>query len=162
MGRWTMRAFGTTGEEEGVGRIERGSERGEGRGRRWGGRGERAERPVDTGQRRSSGKFRTVAGIIRAHTNDMRDPFVCALNGIFIAVVVEFVRRARRVSMNAVPVAHACWGMRIRSLDDDSRTRLLELDTTVLNSSIVSTDDHHGLDEDGNRVGAFVDAAGDG
>ena len=29
--------------------------------------------------------------------------------------------------------------------------RLLELDATVLNSNIVSTDDHHGLDEDGNN-----------
>ena len=99
---------------------------------------------------------------IRAHTNDMRDPFVCTLNGDFLSpsLLSSYDLGAAAVSvMNAVPVTHACLGN--HEFDHSTMIlgqRLLELDATVLNSNIVSTDEHHGLDEDGNRVGAFVDA----
>lgn len=166
-GRWTMRAFGTTREEE-SGAEDR--ERGER------GRGAREEVSAGTSRREARRRL-TIFSVndvyelenlgrlrefIRAHTNDMRDPFVCTLNGDFLSpsLLSSYDLGAAAVSvMNAVPVTHACLGN--HEFDHSTMIlgqRLLELDATVLNSNIVSTDDHHGLDEDGNRVGAFVDA----
>ena len=166
-GRWTMRAFGTTGEEESSGEDRERGERG---------RGAREEVGAGTSRREARRRL-TIFSVndvyelenlgrlrefIRAHTNDMRDPFVCTLNGDFLSpsLLSSYDLGAAAVSvMNAVPVTHACLGN--HEFDHSTMIlgqRLLELDATVLNSNIVSTDDHHGLDEDGNRVGAFVDA----
>ena len=164
-----MRAFGTTttgGEESGGEDRERGER----------GRGAREEVGAGTSRREARRRL-TIFSVndvyelenlgrlrefIRAHTNDMRDPFVCTLNGDFLSpsLLSSYDLGAAAVSvMNAVPVTHACLGN--HEFDHSTMIlgqRLLELDATVLNSNIVSTDDHHGLDEDGNRVGAFVDA----
>ena len=87
------------GEESGGEDRERVRE-GEGRGRRWarerrgaGGRLPTIFSVNDVYELENLGRLREF---IRAHTNDMRDPFVCTLTGIFIAVVVEFVRFGRR------------------------------------------------------------------
>lgn len=99
---------------------------------------------------------------IRRHTDNLREPFICTLNGDFLSpsLLSSYDLGAAAVSvMNAVPVTHACLGN--HEFDHSTMIlgqRLSELDAVVLNSNIVSTDEHHGLDEHGERVGAFVDA----
>lgn len=98
---------------------------------------------------------------IRRHTNDYADDFICTLNGDFLSpsLLSSYDLGAAAVSvMNAVPVTHACLGN--HEFDHSTMIlgqRLSELEATVLNSNIVSTDDANGLDENGERVGGFVD-----
>ena len=102
-----------------------------------------------------------LSAFVRDNTNQYRDPFICTLNGDFLSpsLLSSYDLGAAAVSvMNAVPVTHACLGN--HEFDHSTMIlgqRLSELEATVLNSNIVSTDDMHGLDENGNRVGAFVD-----
>ena len=116
-----------------MGRIERGVREGEGRGRRWARerRAREARRRLtifsvnDVYELENLGRLREF---IRAHTNDMRDPFVCTLNGDFLSpsLLSSYDLGAAAVSvMNAVPETTLTTGeSRIRSLDDDSRTEI--------------------------------------
>ena len=102
-----------------------------------------------------------LSKFIRDNTNDGKDPFICTLNGDFLSpsLLSSYDLGAAAVSvMNSVPVTHACLGN--HEFDHSTMIlgqRLSELNATVLNSNIVSTDDYNGLDENGDRVGAFVD-----
>jgi len=102
-----------------------------------------------------------LSKFIRDNTNDGKDPFICTLNGDFLSpsLLSSYDLGAAAVSvMNSVPVTHACLGN--HEFDHSTMIlgqRLSELNATVLNSNIVSTDDNNGLDENGDRVGAFVD-----
>jgi len=102
-----------------------------------------------------------LSRFIRDHTNDGRDPYICTLNGDFLSpsLLSSYDLGAAAVSvMNSVPVTHACLGN--HEFDHSTMIlgqRLSELDASVLNSNVRSTDAFHGLDENGARVGAFVD-----
>jgi 2',3'-cyclic-nucleotide 2'-phosphodiesterase (5'-nucleotidase family) len=102
-----------------------------------------------------------LSRFIRDQTNEGRDPYICTLNGDFLSpsLLSSYDLGAAAVSvMNSVPVTHACLGN--HEFDHSTMIlgqRLSELDATVLNSNVRSTDAFHGLDENGARVGAFVD-----
>ena len=102
-----------------------------------------------------------LSRFIRDQTNEGRDPYICTLNGDFLSpsLLSSYDLGAAAVSvMNSVPVTHACLGN--HEFDHSTMIlgqRLSELDATVLNSNVRSTDAFHGLDENGERVGAFVD-----